>query len=101
MREKSQNEYVHTVVNTMQMQVMNEIRVMVSEVERKLKVQPTAKFDSTYLEESIELIKKQVFSRMDRSEASAQNDLIRVNQELAELRHQVMNRIVEETNLQL
>ena len=71
MREKSQNEYVHTVVNTMQMQVMNEIRVMVSEVERKLKVQPTAKFDPNYLEESIDLIKKQVYSRMDRSEASA------------------------------
>ncbi len=39
---------------------------------------PTPKFDPAYLEESIELLKKQVVARMERSEANMQNDMIAI-----------------------
>ena len=58
MRERSNNEFVQTVVNTMQMQVMSDVKIMVYEVERRVKAVPTAKFDPLYLEESIDLLKK-------------------------------------------
>ena len=58
MRERSNNEFVQTVVNTMQMQVMSDVKIMIQEVERRVKAVPTAKFDPLYLEESIDLLKK-------------------------------------------
>ena len=79
MRERSQNEYIHTVVNTMQMQVMNDVRVLVLETERKIKAQPAAKFDASYFEENIDQVRKQVFTRMDRSETSTQSEVTRLS----------------------
>ena len=70
MRERSNNEFVQTVVNTMQMQVMSDVKIIIQEVERRVKAVPTAKFDPLYLEEGIDLLKKQIVARMDRSEAN-------------------------------
>ncbi len=100
LREKSQNEYVQTVVNTMQMQVMSDVRVLLQEGERKVKAVPTSKFDPSYLEESIESVRKQVWQRLDRSEANTQDDIIALKKEVGEQRQQSMDRIIQETNLQ-
>jgi hypothetical protein len=70
----------------MQMQVMQDVRVMIQEVERRLKAVPPQKFDPTYLEESIEMLKKQIVARMDRSEANTQNDIISIRQDIGEQR---------------
>jgi len=47
---------------------MSDVRVLIQEVERRAKAQPSNKFDPTYLEDKIDIMKKQVFTRMDRSE---------------------------------
>lgn len=100
LREKSQSEYVQTVVNTMQMQVMSDVRVLLQEGERKVKAVPTSKFDPSYLEDSIEQVRKQVWQRLDRSEANTQDDIIALKKEVGEQRQQSVDRIIQETNLQ-
>jgi len=47
---------------------------------------PPQKFDPTYLEESIEMLKKQIVARMDRFEANTQNDIISIRQDIGEQR---------------
>lgn len=59
---------------------------MIQEVERRLKAVPPQKFDPTYLEESIEMLKKQIVARMDRFEANTQNDIISIRQDIGEQR---------------